>query len=137
MVEFAITAPLLIVLLLGVVDYTILLNNVTALVAAARSGGEIAKVDPHVTAAQLTALGVFPSGATPSVSAPFCTCFDNTAVTCPGPGAGTANPCAAKSDTRVLRYVSVSGNQGFSPLFSWVTFTFPNSLSATAIVRNQ
>src|SRR5690242_9668528 len=105
MVEFAITAPLLILLLLGVVDYAILLNDTTSLVAAARAGGEIAKVDPTVTAAQLTALGVFPAGATPSVSAPFCTCFDNTAVTCPGPGAGTANPCAAKSDTRVLRYV--------------------------------
>ena len=137
MVEFAITASVLIVLLLGVADYSILLNGATSLVAATRAGGEIAKADPNVTATQLTSLGIFPSGASPSVSAPFCTCFDNTAVTCPGLGAGTANPCAAKSDTRVLRYVTVSGNQSFSPLFSWVTFTFPSSLSASAIVRNQ
>jgi Flp pilus assembly protein TadG len=136
-VEFAITAPLLIVLLLGVADYGILMNTAASLVGATRAGGEIAKVNPTVTAAQRTALGIFPSGATPNVSAPSCTCFDNTTVTCPAPGGAGANPCAAKSDTRVLRYVTVSANQNFSPLFSWTSFTFPGSLSASTVVRTQ
>ena len=137
MVEFAITAPLVVVLLLGVADYSILLNAAASLIGATRSGGEIAKVNPSVTAAQLTTLGIFPSGATPSVSAPLCTCFDNTIVTCPAAGGAAANPCAAKSDTRVLRYLTVSANQSFSRLFSWTSFTFPGSLSATAVVRTQ
>jgi len=136
-VEFAITMPLLIVFVLGVADYGILMNNAASLVGATRAGGEIAKVNPSVTAAQLTALGIFPSAATPSVSATFCTCFDNTTVTCPAPDGAGANPCAAKSDTRVLRYVTVSATQSFSPLLSWTSFTFPGSLNATTVVRTQ
>jgi Flp pilus assembly protein TadG len=136
-VEFAITVPLLIVFVLGAVDYGILMNNAASLIGATRAGGEVAKVDPGVTAAQLTALGIFPSGATPSVSAPFCTCFDNTTVSCPAPGGAGANPCAAKSDTRVLRYVTVSATQSFSPLLSWTSLTFPGSLDATTVVRTQ
>jgi Flp pilus assembly protein TadG len=137
MVEFAITAPILIIFLLGVADYSVLLNNAASLVAATRAGGEIARLNPNVTASQLTALGIFPTAATPNDPAPFCTCFDNTAVTCPASGAGSANPCSAKSDPRVLRYVTVSANQSFRPLFSWVTFVFPNSLTATTVVRTQ
>jgi Flp pilus assembly protein TadG len=137
LVEFAITAPLLVVLVLGVADYGILMNNAESLVGATRAGGEVAKVNPSVTAAQLTALGIFPSGATPSVSAPSCSCFDNTPVSCPAPGGAGANPCATESDTRVLQYVTVSATQSFSPLFSWTSFTFPGSLNATAVVRTQ
>jgi Flp pilus assembly protein TadG len=135
LVEFAITLPLLSVLVLGVADYGILMNNAASLVGATRAGAEVAKVNPSVTAAQLTALGIFPSGATPSVSAPFCTCFDNTTVSCPAPGGSDPNLCAANSDTRVLRYVTVSATQSFSPLFSWTSSTFP--LNATAVVRTQ
>lgn len=138
LVEFAITLPLLIVLVLGVADYGILMNNAASLAGATRAGAEVAEVNPSVTAAQLTALGIFPSAATPSVSAPFCTCFDNTTVSCPAPGGGGANPCTANTtDTRVLRYVTVSATQTFSPLFSWTSFTFPRSLNATAVVRTQ
>jgi Flp pilus assembly protein TadG len=136
-VEFAITLPLLIVFVLGVADYGILMNNAASLIGATRAGGEVAKENPSVTAAQLTALGIFPSGATPSVSASSCSCFDNTTVSCPTPGGASANPCAAKSDTRVLRYVTVSATQSFSPLFSWTSFTFPGSLSAATAVRTQ
>ena len=136
-VEFAITAPVLIVLVLGAADYGILMDTAASLVAASRAGGEVAKVNPTVTGAQLTALGIFPSGATSNVSAPSCTCFDNTTVTCPAPGGAGANPCAAKSDTRVLRYVTVSATQSFSPVVSWTSFTFPGSLNATTVVRTQ
>jgi hypothetical protein len=136
-VEFAITVPLLIVFVLGVVDYGMLMNNAASLVGATRAGGEVAEMNPSVTAAQLTALGIFPSGAIPSVSAPFCSCFDNTPVSCPAPGGADPNPCATKSDTRVLRYVTVSATQSFSPLLSWTNFTFPESLSATTAVRTQ
>lgn len=136
-VELAITAPLLIALLLGAIDYGMLMNSEASLVSATRAGGEIAKSTPTVTGSQLTTLGIFPSGATPTVSAPFCTCFDNTTVTCPSSGTAAANPCAAKTDTRVLRYVTVSGASSFSPLFAWTSFAFPSSLTASAVVRTQ
>jgi hypothetical protein len=121
-----------------VIDYGILMNSEASLISAARAGGEIAKLTPTVTVSQLTTLGIFPSGATPTVSAPFCTCFDNTAVTCPASGVAAANPCAAKTDTRVLRYLTVSGTSNFSPLFAWANFAFPPSpLTASATVRTQ
>jgi Flp pilus assembly protein TadG len=140
-VELAITAPLLVFLVLGVADYGDLMNSAAAILAGTRAGAEVVKANQNVTAAQLTALNIFPSGATPSISAPFCTCVDNTSVTCPGPGA--ANPCAATADTRVLKYLTVSATQNFTPLFSVTNFfslggfTFPSSLSATVDVRLQ
>jgi Flp pilus assembly protein TadG len=134
-IELAITAPLLITLLLGVADYGILMNSADLLVGATRAGAEVVKANQNVTAAQLTALNIFPSGATPTISAPFCTCVDNTSVTCPG--AGAANPCAAKADTRVLKYLGVSATQSFTPLFAWASFAFPSSLGANTFVRLQ
>ena len=138
-VELAIVAPLLVVLVLGVMDYGILMNSSAALLAGTRSGAEVAKAKQNVTAAQLTALNIFPSGATPTISAPFCTCVDNTTPsplpTCPVPGA--QNPCAAKTDPRVLKYVTVSATNGFSPLLGWPSFTFPSSLNTSASARLQ
>ena len=134
-VELAIVAPLLVVLVLGVADYGILMDSSAALFAGTRSGAEVAKANQNATAAQLTALNIFPTGATPKISAPFCTCVDNTSVTCPGPGA--ANPCAAKTDPRVLKYVTVSATNRFSPLLAWPSFTFPSSLNANAVPRLQ
>jgi len=134
-VELAITAPLLISLLLGVADYGILMNSADTLIGATRAGAEVVKAKQTTTGPQLTALGIFPSGAIPTVSAPFCTCVDNTSVGCPG--AGAANPCAAKADTRILKYITVSSTQPFNPLFAWVSFTFPNPLAASTVVRVQ
>jgi Flp pilus assembly protein TadG len=134
-VELAITAPLLITLLLGVADYGILMNRADTLIGATRAGAEVVKANQAATGPQLTALGIFPANATPTVSQPFCTCVDNTAVGCPI--AGAANPCAAKADTRVLKYVTVSSTQPFSPLFAWPAFAFPSPLNASTVVRLQ
>jgi Flp pilus assembly protein TadG len=134
-VELAITAPLLVVLVLGVADYGQLVNSAASVVGATRAGAEVAKANPSVTAAQLTALNLFPSGVTPTVSAPICTCVDNTSVSCPGAGAG--NPCGANADTRVLKYLPVSATRSFSPLVAWSSFTFPSSLCASTAVRLQ
>jgi Flp pilus assembly protein TadG len=132
-VELAITAPILVALMLGVADYGQLVNSAASVVGATRAGAEVAKANPNVTAAQLTALNLFPSGVTPTVSPPFCTCVDNTSVSCPGPGA--ANPCGANADTRVLKYLTVSATRPFSPLVAWSSFTFPSSLNASTAVR--
>src|SRR5947207_11465043 len=112
-VELAITAPVLVLLVLGVADYGVLMGSAASLESAARAGAEVAKVNPSVTAASLTSRGLFPSGATPVVNS-VCTCVDGTwprGVTCP-PGP-LATPCAGKTnpfiagnpvDPRVFQY---------------------------------
>lgn len=133
LVELALTAPILLALLVGVADYGVLMGSSDNLTAATRAGAEVVKARQTETAAQLTILGIFPAGATPAVSAPFCTCVDNTSVTCPS--AGATNPCAGKTDTRILKYIRVSATQSFSPLFNWASFLFPGTLNAAATIR--
>lgn len=135
LVELALTVPILLALVVGVADYGVLMGSSDNLTAATRAGAEIVKARQTETAAQLTAItpSIFPAGATVTVSAPFCTCVDNTSVTCPS--AGATNPCAGKTDTRLLKYITVSATQSFSPLFNWASFLFPGTLNAAAIVR--
>jgi Flp pilus assembly protein TadG len=148
-VEFAFTAPLLVLLGIGVADYGGLVASSAALEGSARAGAEVVLANPGVTAAGLTNLGLFqtlfPSQPTPTVSlSPSCKCIDNTNVpTCPPavnttPCAGIINPYTSQTDQRVLQYVSVTVTQSsFAPLASYATFVFPSSLSASTLVRRQ
>ena len=72
LVEFAITVPVLVVLAFGIADYGLLMNNTTVLAASTRSGAEIVKSNPTITASQMTAL--FPSTATIQPLTTSCTC---------------------------------------------------------------
>jgi Flp pilus assembly protein TadG len=145
-VEFAITAPVLVVLVLGVADYGFLMGSSAALEGAARAGAEAAKANPRVTAAELTALNLFPPGIRPTVTS-VCTCVDNTwpngAACPPGP---QATPCSGKTnpfisgspvDPRVFQYVSVSATQSVSPIVSYGTFTSAKSLNVNTTIRTQ
>jgi hypothetical protein len=153
-VEFAITAPILVVLVLGVADYGVLMGDAASLESAARAGAEVAKANPSVTPATLTSLGLFPGAVTPTVTN-ICTCVDNTWPSGQGcPPEPVANPCAGKTnpfiagnltDERVFEYIQVSVTQSFSPLFAVVnfpgltptTFGFPPSLAGQASTRTQ
>ena len=145
-VEFAITAPVLVVLVLGVADYGLLMGNSASLEGATRAGAELGKANPSVTATQLTALNLFPSGVTPTVTA-VCTCVDNTwpvgAACPPGP---LATPCSGKTnpfitgapaDSRVFEYVQVAATQSISPIVSYGTFTSAKSLNVNTTIRTQ
>lgn len=146
LVEFAITAPVLVVLVLGVADYGLLMGDSAALEGATRAGAEVGKAKPSVTASQLTALNLFPSGITPTVTS-VCTCVDNTWPTgsaCPPgplatPCSGKTNPFIAGSpvDPRVFEYVSVSATQSVSPIVSYGTYTSAQSLNVNTTVRTQ
>jgi Flp pilus assembly protein TadG len=148
-VEFALGAPVVIVLALAVADYGLLMNNWASLRGATRAGAEYVKAnwnnpnvtDPTTAAEQLVCsfLGLTLSGTscspvTPNVST-ACSCSDATAVSCPA--AGGANPCTALSDSRVLVSVTVSATQRFTPMISRASFAFPSTLTASAIVRTQ
>lgn len=141
-VEFAITAPMLVVLVMGIADYGLLVADSAGLEGATRAGAEVGKANPSVTAAQLTAF--FPSGITPTVTS-VCTCVDNSAVaTCP-PGPLTT-PCAGKTnpfitgapvDPRVFEYVQVSATQSVSPIVSYGTYTSAKSVNVSTTIRTQ
>src|SRR5947207_8986059 len=120
-VEFAITAPILVVLVLGIADYGSLMAYSAALEGATRAGAEVGKANPSgVTPSLLTTtLNLFPSGIMPTVTS-VCTCVDNTwptGPTCPpGPfatpcapgGTPVTNPFTSLPDPRVIKYVQVS-----------------------------
>ena len=141
-VEFAITAPMLVVLVLGIADYGLLVADSAALEGATRAGAEVGKANPSVTAAQLTAL--FPSGITPTVTS-VCTCVDNTwpvGATCPPgplatPCAGKTNPFTAATDPRVFEYKNVTATQSVSPIVSYGTFTSAKSVNGNTTIRFQ
>jgi hypothetical protein len=145
-VEFAITAPLLVVLVLGIADYGLLMADSAALEGSTRAGAEVAKTKPSVTGAQLAGLNLFPSGITPTVTS-VCTCVDNTwpggAACPPGP---FATPCAGKTnpfvagnpvDPRVFEYVQVAATRSVSPIVSYGTFTSANSLNVNTTIRTE
>jgi Flp pilus assembly protein TadG len=152
-VEFAITAPMLVVFVLGIAHYGLLMGISASLEGATRAGAEVATSNPSVTAAQLTALNLFPNGVTPIVSAvtptvsAVCTCIDNrwpTGTACPPgplatPCSGKTNPFIAGSpvDPRVFEYVNVAATQSVSPIVSYGTFPPAMSLNVNTTIRTQ
>ena len=145
-VEFAITAPMLVVLVLGIADYGLQVADSSALEGATRAGAEVGKANPSVTAAQLTAF--FPSGITPTVTS-VCTCVVNTWPTgaaCPPGVLATTSTCAGKTnpfiagnpvDPRVFEYVQVSATQAVNPIVSYGTYTSAKSVNGNTIIRFQ
>jgi Flp pilus assembly protein TadG len=134
MAEFALAAPILMILVLVTADYASLTNATVNLWAATQGAAEYAKANPTATGSTVAAYGNFPAGVTPTVST-FCTCTNNSSVTCPA--AGALNPCGGVIDRRLIKYVAVSATQTFAPWFSYAGFAFPSSLSASTSLRFQ
>lgn len=140
-VEFAIVAPLLILFVIGAIDYGTMMHGQSTLEAATRAGAEYAWANPTNTAGIQGAVTNYasfsPAVASKDVTVTtFCTCSDNTPVTCPQ---GTTDPCPAakaQTDTRVLSYVAVQATQSFEPVLSWGGF-WPSSLNAGTVTRVQ
>ena len=145
-VEFALAAPVVIVLAVAVADYGSVMNNWASLRGATRAGAEYIKAkwndptvtDPTTAAEQLVCsfLGLTLSGTscppvTPSVST-ACTCSNATAVTC-----GSGSPCTALSDARVLISVTVAATRSYTPIVPWTKFALPSTVTASTVVRTQ
>jgi Flp pilus assembly protein TadG len=140
-VEFAITAPVLVVLAIGGADYSIMAHKQDALEAATRAGAEYARAnyftDPNWAANTnnyVTEYMAFSPEVTVSPST-VCTCADGTS---PAPNS-CAGACSVGNppDTRVLKFVSITATQDFSPLLAWRAFGFPATLSAMTMARVQ
>ncbi len=155
-VEFVIALPLFILLVIGVTDYGALMNTAASLLGATRAGAEYAKANWFTDASNVTNTQTqvckfsgltFASGSCSPITTlsttQSCTCADGTSVTCPT-STGT-NPCSARTDTRVLVYVTVGATQSYQawlapvalPQIGDPSLTVPNSVSAQSVVRLQ
>jgi Flp pilus assembly protein TadG len=122
------------ILACGIVDYGELMAQATNLSAMVRGAAEYARgqmvqVNQLPTASQIGALLNVP-GAVFTTSS-FCTCVNNAPVTCDAKSCPSPN-----GDTRVLKYVAVSGSQTFTPLIS-ATWSFPATVNARTVLRTQ
>jgi Flp pilus assembly protein TadG len=162
-VEFAITAPFMVVLVLGVADYGALMNASASLEGATRAVAEYVRDAPQCALTGLTSSNCLTginglvstlqsnnsslSSATftvPSVgNVPLST---KNVLTTPANYCsctdGTAASCSTgtcnvSGDTRVLQYIKVTATQSISPLVSYGTYTSAQPLNANTTTRIQ
>jgi Flp pilus assembly protein TadG len=117
----------------GIVDYGEIMGQTANLSAIVRGAAEYARgavVEGGISALPTGSAiaSQLNTGAT-LTTASFCTCADGTSVSCTG-------TCSVSGDTRVLKYVAVSGSQTYTPLVSG-TWSFPGSVQARAVLRTQ
>jgi Flp pilus assembly protein TadG len=154
-VEFATTAPVLIVLALGVADYGALMTNWASLQGATRALAEYARGSAACAAGGLansncvtgmnhlvstlqtndtsisSASFSYPTADLSAAGANYCTCIDGNVVSC------SSGKCNVSGDTRVLQYIQITATQSVSPLLAPLPFGFPSSLSGQTTTRIQ
>jgi Flp pilus assembly protein TadG len=141
-VEFALTAPILIGVVAGIVDVGMLAARTAAVAGATRVGAEYArnnsvcKADIQATScisgikSAMQNTGNFSPALTfSSDPSPSCECDDNLTITCGTTCTGAGRP----GPNRVL--VTVTATQAFSPLISWPGI--PTSLTKSTEIRIQ
>src|SRR6516165_7941899 len=134
-IEFALLVALLPLpfLAFGIIDYGEMMAQATNLAAIVRGAaeyarGRVVKVQAVPTAADLGPLVGVPAAVFTPPPSSFCTCADGFLLqSCPTVPNGPDNPCATKTDVRVLTYVAVSGSQTYTPLVPG-TWSFPGSV---------
>jgi Flp pilus assembly protein TadG len=155
-VEFAITAPLLTVLALGIADYGTLMMNTASLQGATRAVAEYARNSPSCASGGLsssdctsqlsTFISTLQANDTSLSSASFsypnssdlsdaggnyCSCtngYDGGTGDCT---TITTAVCTAQglADPRVLQYIRITATQSVSPLVAYAPLGLPSSLS--------
>jgi Flp pilus assembly protein TadG len=144
LVEFALAAPILVTLVLGIADFGLLAAKNAALEGATRVGAEYARDNSTcqsniqatscisgIKTAMQSGGNFSPALTFPSSSPPFpasCECDDGTSITC-----GTTCVGAGKTPNRVL--VTVTATQAYTPILPWPGI--PTSLTASTELRIQ
>ena len=131
--EFALVAPIVILIAAGTADFGMLAARSAALVATTRIGAEFARVHPLDTSgiqnSMQSAMSFAPALFFPASFPRSCECDDGTVIAC-------SESCATvgrASPNRV--FVSITANQAFTPLVPWPGM--PAELTATTAVRLQ
>ena len=131
-VEFALMAPLLMLLLAGVLDFAMLLRTATCAAEAAHAGtaygSRSASAALDFSGIQAAALNSAPgvAGMT-AVAARSCKCTDGTSVACGG-------SCA---NGKMLVYVQVTTQATAHTIFSYAPLNFSGQVTSVASMRAQ
>ena len=136
LVEFALAAPILVTLVLGIADFGMLAANTAALEGVTRVGAEYArnvcKGDMSSSCisgikSAMTSTGNFnPPITFPSDPSASCECDDGSSITC-----GTTCSGAGKTPNRVL--ITVTASQSYTPILPWPGL--PSSVTASTEMR--
>jgi Flp pilus assembly protein TadG len=131
--EFALVAPVILVITAGIVDFGLLTTKAAALAGAARIGGEYARLHPADTTAIQNAMqnsmSFTPPLTFPASFAQACECDDQTSIACTDSCLASGRP----GPNRV--FIRISANQASSPLVPWPGI--PGTLTATTEIRLQ
>jgi Flp pilus assembly protein TadG len=132
-VEFALVAPLLLLLVGGVLDYTMLMRTAIAVADAARAGAQFGSLSTtnasNISGIQTAAINAAPdiTGLT-ATAAKVCQCSNGTVVNCSG-GTCPSGP--------VRIYVQVTAKATCSVLFNYSQLPFSGAVISTASMRAQ
>jgi hypothetical protein len=131
--EFALMAPILVLIATGIADFGMLATKSVGLAAAARVGAEYARVYPDDTSAiqhaMQSAMSFSPPLSFPAGFPRSCECNDGTPITCSGSCATVGRPGPNRM------FIRITANQPFTPLAPWPGI--PAMLTAAAEVRLQ
>jgi Flp pilus assembly protein TadG len=131
--EFALVAPMIILIAAGIADFGMLATKTAALAGTTRIGAEYARLYPADTAGIQTSMqnstSFMPALSFPA-SFPFsCECDDRTSIAC-------TESCATANRPAPNRvFITISASQAFTPLVRWPGI--PASLTATTEIRLQ
>ena len=132
LVEFAVMLPLILLLLAGVLDYTLVMRTAISVADAARAGaqyGSLSAANAADTAGmQSAALHAAPDvhGLT-ATAVKACKCSDGATVSCGG--------SCASGPVRV--YAQVTASATATPIFSYSQVPFAGAVSTTVCMRAQ
>jgi len=132
LIEFALTAPLLLTLLAAVLNYGMFLRIATCLADAARAGAQYGS-QSAINAQDLAGMQTRAINAEPTISgmsaaaSRFCQCPGGASVSCSGSCAGGA----------IETYVKVTVTADYPAFFRYSGLPYSGALGATAIMRAQ
>jgi Flp pilus assembly protein TadG len=131
-VEFALMAPLLMLLLAGVLDFAMLLRTATCATVAAHAGSAYGSRSPSASldysGMQTAALNAAPGVAGMTASAArVCRCTDGSSIACGG-------SCA---NGKILVYVQVTTQAAAHTIFNYASLNFANQVTSQASMRAQ
>jgi len=131
--EFALVAPIIILLATGIADFGMLASSSTALAAAVRIGAEYARSHPTDTAgiqaSMQNSMSFTPTLTFPASFSQSCECDNQTSIACSESCATNGRP----GPNRV--FITISASQTFAPVVPWPGVA--NLLTATAKIRLQ
>jgi Flp pilus assembly protein TadG len=132
-VEFALLAPIIILLAAAIADFGILATKSAGLAATTRIGAEYARAYPYDTSgicqAMQSAMSFAPALSCPATFPRSCECNDETAIACNESCTTVGRPGPNRS------FIRITATQSFTPLVPWPGI--PGTLSAATEMRLQ